>query len=544
MNTVSAPLKDFVNEGNRLTEWLGLFWTRIYENEHLVGNIQQGQGLMAAQLYLDYLEVLGVIDRRDVPVFHRERWKPVILKRSDRGKGAANTLRIGMTPTPVIGPQPGGGAYTEGKVHQIGGYAEYTDATSYPLPDDVVDVMTCICDNIAVPGTVLIRGSEFIIRDRTLFFLRSNDPFDNPEFPRRKTMLEGLDDEELILWTVDAMVDKDYVYRHLGYVMGIESISDEFYQRMLNGLWDMHNSGTYMTMFKSGLGAILGEPTVIHPEETVEVILQKSDCTQIVTDREVYEVALGSTLRAQVVPGAKLRAGEFLTETLRIYDTLNPRKLAAANEYGERLRQDMHSMFFPANILRSRLQFGIGASWDYQDIVNTGLDANGNPKLKFEVYGTESDKAIFWHDFWDHLERKNISSETCFQGYIDAIVFPVVGAIYGRVSPLEYFMRYFLQANTVVVVVDRSKLSAPPPDRDPLELLTYMRGVLPAHIRVIVVEQRHPVPEEYDLSAVRTEADKMYATTISSAAYAGTRSTRHMSYLDRPPLMKWIPQCA
>lgn len=543
MKTVSADLDMFAGEGRQLFEWLGMFWTRIYENSELMRGLQDGQGLLAAQLYLDYLENMNLVGRHTAPAFHRERWKPIVIKRSMRDKGNANMLRLDMDPPVKIGKQPGGTPYVEGLKYKIGGHAEYTSATSYPLPEDVSDVLTCVCDNVAVPSTVLIRGTDFIIRDHTIFFLRDNDPFDNPAFPRRVYTDEGHDDEEILLWTVDTLIDKDYVYRHIGYVMGIETASSEFYQRMLNGLWDMYNKGTPISVVWSGIGAILGEPTIANASELVELVLSDDNGVQVVTDKRVYVVNKEAKLRASVKEGATLRSGEFLTETIRVYDTLNPRKLVASNEYGERLRSDVQTMFFGNNMLRARLLFGIGASWETSDIVNTGLDANGNPKLKFDLFGNDQDVSAFWEDMWSYVENKNISSETCFQDYIDVIVSPVVGAVYGRVSPLEYFMRYFLRANTTIVVVERDKLSSPAQDRDPVGLLTYMRGVLPAHMMLMIVEQRHPEPEKYDMSDVGENIDKTYATNLTSSAYAGTRSTSRMTYLDRPPVMRWVPQC-
>jgi hypothetical protein len=544
MNTVSVPLPDFVKNGNTLTEWLGLFWTRIYENADFVQSFEHGQGLLAAQLYLDYLENIDLIDRNTVPVFHRERWKPIVIKRSDRGKGNANLLRVGMTPPPKVGPQPAGTPYVEGEVYKVGGHAEFTNATSYPLPDGLTDVMTCICDNIAVPKTVLIRGTDFIIRENTIFFLRNNDPFDDPNFPRRVTTEEGHEDEEILLWTVDALIDRDYVYRHLGYVMGLETESTEFYRKMINGLWDLYNLGTPISIVKSGLGALLGEPTIIHTREVVELIRPEDQYLKIVTDKEVYDVSLDATLREEVVVGAVLRAGEFLTETIRLYETLDPMKLAAANEYGERLRDDLYSLFFDDTLMRAPLRFGVGASWELSDIVNTGFDANGNPKLKCDLYGTASDIDAFWNDFWQYLEDHNISSETCFEAYLDDIVVPVVGAVYGRVPPLEYFMRYFLKANAMVIVVERDRLTSGPTDRDPVGLLTFMQDVIPAHIFLFVVEQRHLEPEEYDMTLLGSEIERTYATDLASQAYPGGPSTVRMTYLDRPPIMRWIPQCA
>ena len=544
MKTVAAPLKDFIGTGNTLTNWLGMFWTKLYEDADLAEALQHGQGVLAAQLYLNYLEAVGFLGRKNLPVFHRERWHPVIIRRSERNKGNANALRLDMEPPVKVGAQPHGTAYPAGRVYKVGGHAEYSHATSYPLPEGMADALTCICDNIAKPEVVLLRGVDFIVRNETVLFLRDRDPFDNMTFPRRIAAIEGREDEEIMLWCSDTLIDKDQVYQHLGYVLGIHTASTEFYKKMLNGLWDLYTDGPKISILRAAIGAMLGEPTIIHAHETVEAILEDGDTLQIVTDREVYRVNPDATLRTNIEIGAELRGGDFLTETIRLYDNLNPRKTFALGEYGDRLRQDVFSMFFGPELLAASVNFGVGASWDMQDIVYAGEDANGNPKLKFKLYGNPEDVDIFWDYFWSQVEKRNISSETCFTGYIDDIVVPVSGAVYGRVEPLKFIMENFMIANAAILVVDSDKLTDPPKDRDPVSLLTYLAGTLPAHTLLRIVEQRHVRSDSYDLEDVMEDKSMMLATTAISTGNPGARSISGLTYQDRPPLVKLIPQCS
>jgi len=542
MKTVSAPVTNFVKDGSLLTNWLGTFWLRIYENPELARNLQYGQGLLSAQLYLNFIESLNLRDRNNVPVFHRERWKPMVIRRSEAGTGRAALLKLGMDPAPVIGPQTGSG-FVQDQVLEIGGHAEFASAVSYPL-EGVADVITCITDNILAPNVVLIRGIDFIVRENTIFFLRNNEPFGLDAFPRRTVVdTNGDDDEEILLWGHDVLIDEEWVYEYLGYVLGLHTLSTEFYQGMVNGLWDLYNQGTPLSLLKAGIGALLGEPTVLHTDETVDIILEEDELIKVITDKEVYAVPDTATLRAAVVPGAVLHSGDFLTETVRLYETLNPLKLEAVSEYGERLRDDVQSLFLNRYLFRAPLQFGVGASWELSNIVNTGFDANGNPKLKFDLYGNEEDIDTFWADFWAYLESKNLSSETCFEEYLDDIVLPVEGAVYGRVSPLEYMMRYFLSANAFIVVVERSKLTGPPEDRDPVGLLNLLQSVLPAHVMMFVVEHRDIGPEEYNLAELTSAIEAHPALTIQSSAQPGGPSKVRLTYKDRPPKLRWISQC-
>lgn len=541
MNTISVPIPNYVKNGSTLAEWMGYFWTRLYENPDFTRNFQNSQGLLSAQLYLDYLETLNIRDRHSVPVFHRERWKPITILQSQVNKGQAGLLTIGMDPNPVIGPQTSSD-FVPGDIFDIGGMVDYAGTVNYPF-SGLADVMTCITDSIIAPTVVLVRDVDFIIRDSTIFFLRNNDPFKRG-FPQRKFInSDGTEDSEVLLWATDAVIDAQYIYNYIGYVMGIQSESNEFYNKMLNSLWDLYNDGTPISLFMSGVGAMLGEPTVISSIEVVDRIIEEDGVRMVITDRHVYRTKLSATLRSKIVPGAALMSGEFLTESIRIYTTLDPMKLAAVSEFGERLRTDVSSLFFDKSIFRSQLQFGIGADWELSDIVCAGFDANGNPKLKFKLYGNEEDIDMFWNDFWNYCENNGISSQTCFSDYIDGIVVPVIGSVYGRVRPLEFFMRYFLKANAFIIVVEPDNIVSPPDNINPLELLTLLQDVLPAHIRMIVIEHKFAGVEDYDLSTLSETIIGSRSTTLNDSAKYGLPSVRNMTYIDKQPLKKWIPVC-
>jgi hypothetical protein len=536
----NIPLEDFTSDGSVLANWLGSFWTQVFTQPDLVINLEQGHALNLAQVYLDFLESVALLNRRDAPVFHRERWTPIVLKKSEQNTGKGNLLRTDMVPAPYIGPQPENTPYPPGRIFEIGGHAEYENTTSYPLDAAVVDVITCVTDNIMSPTRILIRGIDYFVRDSTLFFLRDGDPFNSGVFPVRD--IDG--DEEVLLWACNTLVDKSMIYEHVGYVLSIHRPkSTAFYKAMLNGLWDMYNMGTPLRWFASGVGAVVGEPTVLSDGEIVEVILQETGVQLVVTDKQVYRVHKNATLRAAVVPDGVLNTGDFLTESVRVYDTLDPLKLAACSEFSERLKTDAFSLFFNKDWLRAPVKRGVGASWDVQDIVRDGADADGNSRLRFKLYGPQEDIDIFWADFWAYLESHEMTSETCFQGYLDAIVVPVDGAVYGRVAPLEYFMRYFMRANAMIVLIERDKLAAPDEHFDALSALSHLKKVTPAHVVVFVIEQRTLGPDTYDLSEVDHSVELMHVTTAQDTIRPGGPSATQATYMVRPPAVRWIPTC-
>lgn len=537
MNTVSIDLSKCNNNGQLLWEWLGSFWHRVYQNPAFAKNVQYGQGLLSTQLYLDFIEGLSKINRNSVPVFHRERWHPVKLLRSQVNTGDAALLRIGVDPVPVLGPQVVS-SYMYGKTFQIGGTTAFSASVSYPL-EGVQTVMACICSSIMNPGTVLLAGTDFIISESTVFFLKEKDPFNDASFPKRKVLnADGEADEELILWCMDTLEERDYVYEQLGYVFNVRLGSSEFYRNMLNRIWDLYNYGTPIQLLKSAIGAILDEPTILNTEETVATILYNDDSIQVVTDASVYKLSASATLRAEVVVGATLSAGDFMTETIRLYSNVDPLHLNASSEYGVRFVTDVPSMFFGVNMFKSNLRFGIGASWSVSDITSVGLDVNGNPKLKIDLLGDASDINLFWQDFWAYLELNDMSAVTCFEDYIDSDV----GPVYGKVAPLEYFLRYFLRANTCIIVVESDKLTDT--GRGNINQLSMLRDVLPAHVMLMVTVQLAVTDVVYDLTtADDSDLDDAVAVLATDSARPGGLSSLTLTYRDRCPILRWIPTC-
>lgn len=531
-NTVSLDLKNATNNGQLLWLWLGGFWQKVYQNPNFARDMQSGQGLLSIQLYLNFLESMNRINRNDVPVFHRERWKPVRLLKSQAGAGSL--LTIGADPVANLGPQVSAD-YVYGATFKLGGTSALSASVSYPLTG-VQDIGSGICNSIIGPKSVLVAGTDFVVKDSTIYFLRERDPFTDANFPVRRVATQGVADEELVLWCMDTLEEHDYVYNQLGYVFGIKLESSTYYAELVNRIWDLYNLGTPVQTLKSALGAILSEPCVVDAQETVVKVLTNSDSLQVITDARVYTLPVTAVLRSVVMPGAVLTAGDYFTETIRIYHNINPLHLNTSGEYGARFRTDVPAMFFGPEMFKSSLTFGIGAAFELSDIVSAGLDANGNPRLKFDLFGDAQDIQTFWTDFWAYCETNGISSATCFTDYLDS----AVGNTYGRVAPLEYFLRYFLRPNLCVVVVDGDRLS--PTGYANVNQLQLLKSVLPAHVLMMVTMVRSTA-DDFDLSTNTEVVDNMVSLAKTDEARPGSPSSLGLTYRDRYPIVRWIPTC-
>ena len=535
-NTPSVPLGSAFANGELVFQHLGNLWTHIFQSSGSVHALMAGSGLLQAQTYLNFLEALNLADRKNVPVFHRERWRLIVLRLSQRTTGAAAALSLDMNPPPVIGPQVAA-PYPVGAVFTIGGYVSEVGVTTYPTGSDgLVDVVTAISDSIAAPKHALVKNVDFVIRDETIMFLNGNDPF-TLGFPSRTVDNgDGTTDTEVGIWATDALLDRDSTWNYAGYALNIRDVSSEFYARYLGALWDMYNGGGTLALFQAGLAALLDEPCSVAASETVQQMLT-TPRKQIVTDQNVYTLSDSGTFNPAIKVGSTLVAGTILTDSVRVYDNLQP----TSDEALAQLQLDTAALFLPAGFFRARLSYGIGLSWQLVPITYHGANANGDPRLRFTVYGDPTDIAAFWEEFEATCERQSINPRSCFPGVIRANVLPVEGAVWGQLSAVEYFISNLLRANLLIVAVDVNKLTAH--GRSKLGLLALMKKVLPARCCLFVVERQTLTPDTYDLGTAPTDtATPAVAVAVSDSAGLGYKKT-HMTYGDGRPSVYLIPAC-
>jgi hypothetical protein len=537
--TLSLPIADLAPAGDKVFDWLGTLWTSIFEDTQLVRNWTTAQGLLSAQLYLNFIETLNLPDRHESPVFHRDRWRMLTIRQSARNTGNAVALRLGSDNPAVVGKQVEA-PYVPGHTPVIGGHTAITGLTAYPLDDAITDVLTVITDDIATPTKVLVSGVDFSIKDGTILFYNNSDPF-VLGFPVRTINSPDGDDTEIALWAGDVMVDRNYVYNYLGHVLGLRDVSSEFYTTYLNALWDIHNAGASLALFKSGIAALLDEPYVKDGPETVQYVLT-TPRRQVITDKHVYDITASAMLRSCIVPGAVLQSGALFTETIHVWENLDPARFAAGNQDMEQFKRDMPALFLPPGFFRAELKHGLGVTWDLQPLTYQGADANGNARLRFTVYGSDADIEAFWNDFETYCENNNVAIQTCFTEHLYSNVQSVFGAEWGLLSPFEYFLTNFLKTNLMIVAVDSQKLSAQ--GRQTMHLLGNLRNAMPAHTCFFVVERQDVSQESYNLEeSVDDTLLAMLAVPLYEMAGTVVYVKTNLRYGDAQPRVSWVPTC-
>lgn len=326
---VELPADYARDAGVTLYKWLGSVWRGLNKGNDLVKGLQGIRGYRLAQMYLDTLEAAAMKDRNGLPVFHRELWHPIIIRKSERNTAQENMLMMGEGDT--MGPQQEGSPYPYGTTLQMGRLAEYKDYVTYPIKAGIVGMSETIVDNIINP-TIAMQigdGKDVVFRNNTIIFPKDMDPlrpgsgFDVYDVPAKDSDDPKKMDMETILWASDVLIDRNYISDHLSYALGADAPSSDLVKRILNAAWDSITEGLTPEALRTLLAAMLNIPVIQNDSEKVLSVSVEDDGTFVTTDSGVYSVSPKAKLRSCVKAGAVLKKGELLDESVRVYPFLN-----------------------------------------------------------------------------------------------------------------------------------------------------------------------------------------------------------------------------
>jgi hypothetical protein len=490
-NTIPLPTQPAA-DATLVFSWLGSLWTNLYEDKETIYAHCKGSSLVAAQVYLDFLELFNSFSRQDIPIFHREVWLPLLIRKSQRNLG--QPIVCGQTPAVTVGPQPTGGAYRPDAVFAVGGTVSREQFVTYPYETDrvIAGGVSRVSDRIVLPGTVLLRGTHFTIAGTEIIFRESADPFANSDYLRREVVdpETGETDEEILLWATDVLVDWDYLYNSFGAVIGFTASSGTYYYNALNALWDLRFSGANLRNVRRALAGLLGVAVTGKNTETVADVVANPDGSHtIITGAATYDVPGIETLTTAVVSGAVLPAGSFLSETVHYYPRLDPDRFEAVNRLSlTQFLLDVPVLELPAGVAGNGVTGGINVEWRDVNIYYRGVDANGNPRLDFPVGGATADIETFWASIWARAENDNQSLADFFAPYLwSPPPYGQPGMAVGQINPLYFFMRNFFKYNVSVVVVDFDGL---PAYIKSLSVFANVERLLPAHTVMLVLGRK------------------------------------------------------
>lgn len=531
-------------DGDVLNEWLGIFWTRMCYDHGVVKSYMNGQGLLSMQMALEFIEAVSALELDKCPIFHRSRWMPLIVRKSEKGTGKAVSFRVGVDPPVFVGPQPENSEYQYGAIYKVGGYAQPRSFVSYPIHGSIHSVAACICDSISDPSVVLVNGKDFYVESDTLLIKSESDMFDNPKFSRRILALpNGGTDEEIILWAIDALVDRNLLYNHFGYAVGISLPSSEFYSRVLSTLWKLYVTGGPEAFMKACLAAMLGLQA-ISSDETVKAILTDfaTDDILIVTDKAAYRYPPGTTVSSNVKVGTELSSGTIPVDTIKVFSRLSSINIGASRLEFESAVPMVH---IPQSMLSVPVKFGLSASWTISPVVFHGIDTNGYPKLSLTLSGDPDDIELFWTEMFRVMELKGINLVDLIPevGNMEWASL-AIGQSVGFASPAKFIVDNFIGPNSMFVVIDLDHVA----DRSALPHLSKINNMAPIgshifiHMRMGVQELGYDMSDKSVIvNGDTSDTDLNYRYTGSQSDVAGIAGS--MLYRDSSPRVRYKVIC-
>ena len=481
-SSVSLPDGFAGNAGDTLYSWLGSLWRGLHEGDGMVRGLQAARGIRLAQLYLNILEAAKLQDRNGAPVFHKELWHPIVVRRSMRNKSQENLLVIGGDG--MLGPQLVEEPYGLGTVLEMGKMGAYKNYVTYPVGSEIAGGALTIVDNIVNPTVFMQRDVDFVIRNNSIIFPKDNDPLGDGSSFERYDLPDMIDDDgvevpdmEAVLWASEVLIDKNFVADHISYALGANAPSSADVKRILNAAWDSVACGLTPELSRTLIAAMLNVPVIQTERETVVDIVSRDGYTSVVTDRGEYRVSPKAKLVQGLHIGSVLKRGDFLDESVRIYQNLN--MPSPGNRFSVPLEQDIPSVVLSPSMLRARTKHGVYAMWGSSVVKrekDSPVDENGRPlHLYFDIGGSEDDVSAFWEDIWKSAAEKGVKMES------------LIGSEGSVVSPAWFILHHLVGANTMFVVIDKSQIDDASMMRNPM-FFDMLSDVVPSAMRLFLVE--------------------------------------------------------
>jgi len=436
---------------------LGTFWTQIFQEKGTIKGLTQADTEEAIQQYYALVEAVSAYAVKDCPVFALEKWKPLVIKKSEYSRVPFVFEQHGA----VFGVQPDSDVFYGGVTFQFGkGKSPKSDVYSFYPTDKFLD-LSILANRILTPSATFTNGIEFIYRDSTLFF--NFDLFNDGRFTQRELVgdngepvtfvdNDGVVQQDYILtaWLYCANVDKDYLYDNYGRIFDVKQDSSEAYKTLLKNLVWLHTDGPSVKSIKSALLALLGEIPIQESQEVVEDIFDADGKHIVVTNYNVYKIPETKTLNPDVFLGATLFAGDSISTTVEYYDN---------NQSPSWWKTKLTPSFSAGN----NLLFG-----QYKSVLTFSnsvqlltVDWNGN--IHFPVTGLPEDVATF------HAGLNQAAIKTAM-GLSNGSVYPL--------NPVSFLFENFCKSNTSLLLFNLTSDT----EFQAFSFFDYVKDYLPPHV--------------------------------------------------------------
>lgn len=317
-------------DGHQLYRSLGSFWTQIFQDRDTLQGYTLGMAEELIQSYYKLTEVLQQYSIKDIPLLHKEKWLPLVIKKSEFGKAPLKFEASGA----VFGPQPSTDVLYANQLFRFGFPKELGSKAVFSFtPKIPLSGFGAIANKIIGASFVLLPGVDVVLKNSTLYF--NLDLFANEYIPRAalindlgipETFQDSsgnvIADEFIILWVYQAELDNAEVYNNFGVLFGLNLPTSESYKTLLQAILNVAVAGPTITALNTVFAALADVPVILESRETIEDIYSDTTNTHIITDKNNYRLVLTQELSAVVIIGETLYAGDILSSSVKLVDAV------------------------------------------------------------------------------------------------------------------------------------------------------------------------------------------------------------------------------
>jgi hypothetical protein len=317
----------------------GSYWSRDFRDRLTLAAIFQGR-LRAFDQTQDFaVEVEQLISRFTCPVNHRERWMPLDFVLSNGSVTVDIPLEYGGNKA-LYGQANANPPYD--RVFEYGDNLLAGTSYALPLPAGIVNIRM-ITNRITNPTVTMVEGVNCHILLDEGIITTDVDVFNDPRISTANFEGANRGDQRIRLWAYWVEYDRDYIWKHFGYIVGTRAPSSTNYRGLVNGIWDNHTAASNKGALYRILSSVMDVPYALEDGEVVELILT-SPRTQVITDKNVYTVPDDASITVSV--------GDTLTRYQGLTDTVTVQDLRYIDDgltvYSKRIAPDIPLSIYPA----------------------------------------------------------------------------------------------------------------------------------------------------------------------------------------------------
>lgn len=450
-----------IDKPDTLIGYLGSHWDSAFANTFQIRSLMRARGRLEYQKVLRLLEAERSVSRLNADTLHTDHWFLLTLIESDRNNAAVSTLLYGEGA--VYGNDP-----ETGFEYQYGVPVGLRSA--FPAPSKLREA-PYIMNRMSRPSAVLTNGLDYFLDlDHGAIVFRDN-PFDNDLFPKDTVYKDGeAVDREIRMWVFRAQFDEDLIYKHFGYVVGVDLETSETYQDYVNAIWDSAVEGTGGKQIEEAFAALTDTP-IAQGTEVVEHVVEDDRHLLVLTDKTAYKFPKSAS--AVVSVGDTVQAGDQLVDTVQIFEFHDGEVPDVS---------DLSAISLDRNFLLDNFSGGITFN---NTTATLEVDTSGIfTRIEFDIGGFPGDT----EEFWDLFHSRGIADPPTLAQLLDQrsnkVGEPVASNLPATINPLEFLIQNVLRNNAFVVKIKASQQGE---NALPLASARQLRKIVPPHTAMIVV---------------------------------------------------------